>query len=85
MCNLTSVEGRMMWSGFDPVFRQLQIIRDMAALQHQTPTHEWPLIFVDEHDALLVIREWPNGSMTCYTTSESTSHAKRDNPSEPGQ
>jgi hypothetical protein len=58
-----------MWSGFDPELRQQwAVIREMVALQHQTPTREWPLIFVKEHNALLVIREWPNGSMTSYAT-----------------
>lgn len=75
-----------MWSGFDPDLRQQwKVVREMVVLQRQTPTREWPMVYVEEQDALLVIREWPNGSMTCYTTSESTSHAKRDNPSEPGQ
>jgi hypothetical protein len=26
------------------------------------------LIVVEEHDALLVIREWPDGAITAYTT-----------------
>jgi hypothetical protein len=25
------------------------------------------LIVIDEHDALLVIREWPDGAITAYT------------------
>jgi hypothetical protein len=32
----------------------------------QTPTKEWPLIVVEEHGALLVIREWPDGAITVY-------------------
>jgi hypothetical protein len=60
-----------MWSGFDPELRrQLEVTREMVALQHQMPTREWPLIFVDQHDELLVVREWPNGSLTAYATSE---------------
>jgi hypothetical protein len=60
-----------MWPGFDPELRrQLENIRQMVALRHQTPTREWPLIFVDEHDELLVVREWPDGSITAYSTSE---------------
>ena len=56
-----------MWSGLDPeLCRQLDIIRQMVARSHQTPTREWPLILVDEHSALLVVREWPDGSMTAY-------------------
>ena len=42
----------------------------MVRLSHQTPTHEWPLVFIAEHDQLLVIREWPDGSVTAYLTSE---------------
>ncbi len=60
-----------MWSGFDPDIRQqLNFIREMVALQRQTPTREWPLVYIEEHDALLVIREWPNGSITGYTMSK---------------
>jgi hypothetical protein len=60
-----------MWSGFDPeLLRQLDNIREMVVLRHQTPTKEWPLIFMDEWDSLLVVRQWPNGAITAYTTSE---------------
>ena len=60
-----------MWRGLDPeLLRQLSTIRQLVTLRYQSPTREWPLIFVDEHDALLVIREWPDGSMTSYTTTE---------------
>ena len=56
---------------FDPEMRrQLATVKEMVALRHQTPTKEWPLIFVEEHDALLVVREWPDGSITAYVTSE---------------
>jgi hypothetical protein len=41
----------------------------MVALQQQTPTREWPLLYIEEHDALLVVREWPDGSVTSYTLS----------------
>jgi len=64
-----------MWRGLDPeLLRQLSTIRQLVTLRYQSPTREWPVIFVDEHDALLVIREWPDGSVTCYATSE---HADR--------
>jgi hypothetical protein len=73
-----------MWSGFDPDLRhRWNAIREMVALQQQTPTREWPLIFVQEHDALLVVREWPNGSITTYMTSGLSDHKKRAKPSEP--
>ena len=60
-----------MWPGLDPEFvRQLGVIRQLVTLRYQSPTREWPLIFVGEHNALLVIREWPDGSVTAYATSE---------------
>jgi hypothetical protein len=56
-----------MWHGLDPnTLKELSIIREMVALQHQTPTKEWPLVYVDEHNSLLVVREWPDGSVTAY-------------------
>jgi len=56
-----------MWFDFDPEFRrQLENIHQMVSLQHQTPTREWPLISIDQHDAWLVVREWPDGSLTAY-------------------
>ena len=59
----------MMWSGLDPrLVRELQNVRELVSLRHQTPTHEWPLVFIGEE--LLVVREWPNGSITAYLTSE---------------
>jgi len=60
-----------MWQGMDDdMKKQLTTIKDLVALRHQTPTKEWPLIFVPEHDAMLVVREWPDGSITAYATSE---------------
>jgi hypothetical protein len=60
-----------MWSGLDPELRrQLDNIRQMVRLTHAKPTREWPLMFVDEHDELLVVREWPDGSVTAYLTRE---------------
>ena len=60
-----------MWSGMDPqLLQQLATVRQMVALQHRSPVREWPLVFVDQYDALLVIREWPDGSITAYATSE---------------
>ena len=56
-----------MWSSLDPELRrQLANIRQMVALQRQTPTREWPMISVEEDRALLVVREWPDGSITAY-------------------
>ena len=61
----------VMWSCFDPELRrQLDTVRQMVKLTHQTPTREWPLLFDDQHDELLVVREWPDGSITAYLTSE---------------
>jgi hypothetical protein len=64
-----------MWAGFDPeLLRQLATIRQLVALRHRTPTREWPFVVVDqdvdEHGALLVVREWPDGSITAYVTSK---------------
>ena len=42
----------------------------MVRLSHQTPRREWPLIFLNEYDALLVVREWPDGTVTAYLTTE---------------
>jgi hypothetical protein len=59
-----------MWFDLDPELRrQLENLRQMVALQRQTPTREWPLILIDQHEMLLVVREWPDGSITAYTTS----------------
>ena len=56
-----------MWHGFDPETQRLFAwARDQVARSRQTPTKEWPLIVVTEHDALLVIREWPDGAITAY-------------------
>ena len=58
-----------MWPVFDPdLVRQLATIRELVGLTHQTPIREWPLLVVDEHDALFVVREWPDGSITAYAT-----------------
>jgi len=62
-----------MWSGFDPELqRQLRTIRELVRLRHQTPSREWPLVFVEQHNALLVVREWPDGSLTAYSMSDVT-------------
>jgi len=62
-----------MWAGFDPeLLRQLATIRQLVALRYSTPTREWPLAVdqdVDPDGALLVVREWPDGSITAYVTS----------------
>jgi hypothetical protein len=67
-----------MWDGFDPELRrQIASIRELVALRHQTPSNEWPVIFVEEHNALLVVREWPDGSVTAYATSEYSDQIRR--------
>jgi hypothetical protein len=50
----------------------------MVSLTHQTPVREWPLIFLDEYNLLLVVREWPNGSITVYATSEHSDEFRRE-------
>jgi hypothetical protein len=64
-----------MWPGMDPELRrQLATIRQLVGLRHRTPTREWPLVVVKKYDALLVVREWPDGSLTAYTMSPSDAH-----------
>lgn len=58
---------QQVWTGFDPdMWRDLATFREMVALRYQTPQKEWPLIYLEKHDALLVVREWPDGSLTAY-------------------
>jgi hypothetical protein len=60
-----------MWQGFDPeITRDLMAVKAQVSRRYQRPTQEWPLIFVGEHDAMLVVREWPDGEITAYWTSE---------------
>jgi len=60
-----------MWQGFDPeITRDLLAVKALVARRHHKPTREWPLVFVGEYDALLVVREWPGGEITAYWTSE---------------
>jgi hypothetical protein len=67
-----------MWPGLDPELRrQFDNIRRMVARRHMTPTREWPLVFVTEHDELLVIREWPDGEITIYATSDYSDEIRR--------
>jgi hypothetical protein len=55
------------WPDFDPELkRDLAAVKALANLSHQAPTREWPLFFDGEHDAMLVVREWPNGEVTAY-------------------
>jgi hypothetical protein len=71
-----------MWQGFNrDVQRDFQTIKALTNLTRQTPTKEWPLIFVKEHDLLLVVREWPNGEITAYATSEFSDRIRRRDPS----
>lgn len=56
-----------MWTGFDAhMWRDLASFRRLVALRYQTPKREWPLVYIEEHHALLVVREWPDGSVTAY-------------------
>jgi hypothetical protein len=73
-----------MWPGFDPeLLRNWQIVQGMVARQRQTPTREWPLIFDEETDLLLVVREWPDGSVTSYATSEFSHLIRGGDPPNP--
>ena len=65
-----------MWS-FDPeLLRELQAIKQMVKLRRMTPTREWSLLFLEDHDVLFVIREWPDGSLTAYTMARNERHKK---------
>ena len=60
--------GASMWDGLNPnLLPEFINLRAMIALQRQTPTAEFPLIFMEEHDVMFVVRTWPDGSITCYT------------------
>ena len=62
-----------MWYGLDPdIQRQLAAIKEMTTRRFLTPTREWPLVVVEDHDALLVIREWPDGAVTAYASPTNT-------------
>ena len=66
-----------MWEVFDPeTKRQLATIKEMTARRRQIPNEEWPLVFVEEHQQLLVVREWPNGTLTAYTCDDSSQNGK---------
>jgi hypothetical protein len=66
-----------MWYRLDPELeRQLKHIRQMVKLSQATPTQEWPLVFVDEFGAMLVVREWPSGDITAYTVSKAASDSR---------
>ena len=63
--------GTHMWYGLDPdIQRQLATIKEITVRRQLTPTREWPLVLVEDHDALLVIREWPDGGLTAYACTE---------------
>ena len=44
-----------MWRMDPELWKELSSIRELVALRHQNPTKEWPLVFVDEFDVLLVV------------------------------
>jgi len=59
--------GGDVWPGFDPSMRRdLESIRTMVARQRQTPIREWPLVYDEALELVLVVREWPDGSITAY-------------------
>jgi hypothetical protein len=58
-----------MWSGFDRGLRRdWENVQRMLALRRMTPTREWPLLVENPVGELLVVREWPDGSLTAYLT-----------------
>ena len=67
-----------MWRIDPELWKELERIREMVSLRHQSPTKEWPLVFVEEFDELLVVREWPGGNITAYTTTEYSKEIRKD-------
>ena len=68
-----------MWSGFDSEFvRQLGVIRQMVTLRYQSPMREWPLLFLEDLNELLVVREWPDGTLTAYLQSTNARETPKD-------
>ena len=62
-----------MWYGPNPnAMPEFERLRALVARQRQTPTSEWPLIYLEDEDMLLVVRTWPDGSITAYTVDGST-------------
>jgi len=61
-----------MWFDLDPELRrQLKNLRQMVAGQQQTPTREWRMISIEDNHAVLVVRDWRDGSITAYLASVS--------------
>jgi hypothetical protein len=56
-----------MWELDPELSRQLEHLRETVRRRYQVPTGEWPVVFVPEFDAVLVVREWPGGVVTAYT------------------
>ena len=69
-----------MWRMDPELWKELSNIRELVALRHQNPTKEWPLVFVEEFNLLLVVREWPGGNLTAYTTSEHSKEIRKGLP-----
>jgi hypothetical protein len=69
-----------MWRIDPELWKELERIREMVSLRHQSPTKEWPLVFVDEFDELLVVREWPGGNITAYTTADYSKEIRKNRP-----
>ena len=69
-----------MWRIDPELWKELERIREMVSLRHQSPTKEWPLVFVEEFDELLVVREWPGGNITAYTTSQYSEEIRKGPP-----
>ena len=63
------------------VQRQLATIKEMTARRFLTPTREWPVVVVEDHDSLVVIREWPDGGLTAYSTDLSGIRRSQDDDS----
>jgi hypothetical protein len=69
-----------MWHMDPELWKELEKIRELVSLKYKDPTKEWPLVFVEEFDQLLVVREWPGGHITAYSTSEYSEEIRKGLP-----
>lgn len=55
-----------MWLNMNPnCWPEVSHVKEMLALTRLAPIREWAWM-IDDHEAALVLREWPNGAITSY-------------------
>ena len=63
--------GYGMWLNMNPnCWPELRQIREAVARQHQVPTQECAVTYIKKYKAALVVREWPDGSLTANLTKD---------------